>query len=75
MILTANAMAAFLTLYTTDSIYYRKEADKVEVAPGVTVASLMMRRFRAVLIGSTQGLLSDVDCADRETRNPDSTES
>ena len=31
-----------------------EEADKVEVVPGVTVASL--RRFRAVLIGPTQGL-------------------
>ena len=31
-----------------------KEADKVEVAPGVPVASL--RRFIAALIGSTQGL-------------------
>ena len=31
-----------------------KEADKVELAPGVTVASL--RRFRAALIGPTQGL-------------------
>ena len=31
-----------------------KEADKVEFAPGVTVASL--RRFRAELIGPTQGL-------------------
>ena len=30
------------------------EPDKVEVAPGVTVANL--RRFRAALIGSTQGL-------------------
>ena len=30
------------------------EADKVEVAPGVTVGSL--RRFRATLIGPTQGL-------------------
>ena len=30
-----------------------EEADKVEVAPGVTVVSL--RRFRAVLIGPTQG--------------------
>ena len=29
-----------------------EEADKVEVAPGVTVASL--RRFRAALTGSTQ---------------------
>ena len=29
-------------------------ADKIEVAPGVTVASL--RRFRAGLIGPTQGL-------------------
>ena len=44
-----------------------EEADNVEVAPGVTVTSL--RRFRAALIGPTQGLpsLSDVDCADRET--------
>ena len=32
-----------------------EEADKVEVAPGVTVASL--RRFRAALIGPTQRLL------------------
>ena len=31
-----------------------EEADKVEVAPGVTVASLT--RFRTALIGSTQGL-------------------
>ena len=31
-----------------------EEADKAEVAPGVTVASL--RRFRAALIGLTQGL-------------------
>ena len=31
-----------------------EEADKVEVAPGVTVASL--RRFRATLIESTKGL-------------------
>ena len=31
-----------------------EEADKVEVAPGVTVASL--RRFQAALIGPTQGL-------------------
>ena len=31
-----------------------EEADKVEVAPGVTVISL--RRFRAALIGPTQGL-------------------
>ena len=31
-----------------------EEADKVEVAPGVTVASL--RRFRVALIGPTQGL-------------------
>ena len=31
-----------------------EEADKIEVAPGVTVASL--RRFRASLIGPTQGL-------------------
>ena len=30
------------------------KADKVEVAPGVTVASL--RRFRTALIGPTQGL-------------------
>ena len=32
----------------------REDADKVEVAPGVTVASL--RRFRAASIGPTQGL-------------------
>ena len=31
-----------------------ERADKVEVAPGVTVASL--RRFRAASIGPTQGL-------------------
>ena len=31
-----------------------EEAEKDEVAPGVTVASL--RRFRAALIGPTQGL-------------------
>ena len=31
-----------------------EEADKVKVAPGVTVASL--RRFRATLNGPTQGL-------------------
>ena len=31
-----------------------EEADKVEVTPGVTGASL--RRFRATLIGPTQGL-------------------
>ena len=31
-----------------------EEADKVKVAPGVTVASL--RRFRTALIGPTQGL-------------------
>ena len=31
-----------------------EEADKVEVAPGVTVASL--RRFQTALIGPTQGL-------------------
>ena len=31
-----------------------EEADKVEVAPGVTVANL--RRFRAALIGPAQGL-------------------
>ena len=36
----------------------RREAERVEVAPGVTVASL--RRFRAAS-------LSDVDCVDRET--------
>ena len=31
-----------------------EEADKAEVAPGVTVASL--RGFRAALVGPTQGL-------------------
>ena len=39
-----------------------EEADKVEVAPGVTVASL--RRFRAALV-ETKDSLSDVDCAVR----------
>ena len=42
-----------------------EEADQVEVAPGVTVASL--RRFRAALIEPTQGLPDGIDCADRET--------
>ena len=32
----------------------KKEAETLEVAPGVTVASL--RRFRAALVGLTQGL-------------------
>ena len=32
-----------------------EEADKVEVAPGVTVVA-SLRRFRAALIGPTQGL-------------------
>ena len=32
-----------------------EEADKLEVAPGVTVASL--RRFRTALVGPSQGLL------------------
>ena len=40
-----------------------EEADKVEVAPGVTVASL--RRFRAALFGPTQGLPKRVDCTHR----------
>ena len=40
-----------------------EEVDKVEVTPGVTVASL--RRIRAALIGPTQGLTNDVDCAVR----------
>ena len=31
-----------------------EEADKIEVAPGATLASL--RRFREALIGPTQGL-------------------
>ena len=38
-----------------------EEADKVEVAPGVTVASL--RRFRTALMGQPKDSLSDVDCA------------
>ena len=43
-----------------------EEADKVEVAPGVTVASL--RRFRAALIGPTQGLTPlAASTDDRET--------
>ena len=40
-----------------------EEADKVEVAPGVTVASL--RRFRR--LGQPKDSLSDVDCAVSET--------
>ena len=41
-------------------------ADRVEVAPGITVVSL--RRFRAALIGPTQGLpsRSGVGCAGGE---------
>ena len=42
-----------------------EEADKVEVAPGVTVASL--RRFRTALMGQPKDSLSDVDCAVSET--------
>ena len=42
-----------------------EEADKVEVARGVTVAS--SRRFRAALIRPTQGLPKRLDCAVRET--------
>ena len=43
-----------------------EDADKVEVAPGVTVASL--RRFRAALIlDQAKDSLSDVDRAVRET--------
>ena len=38
----------------SDQRQKKREADKVKVAPGVTVASL--RRFRAALIGPTQGL-------------------
>ena len=43
-----------------------EEADKVEVAPGVTVVGL--RRFRAALIGPTRkdSIISVVDCAVRE---------
>ena len=40
------------------------EADKIEVAPGVTVGSL--RRFRAVFKGPTRDSRSGVGCADRE---------
>ena len=52
-------MAAWVKGGENVSIQWQKkreaeEADKVEVAPGVTVASL--RRFRAALIGPTQGL-------------------
>ena len=39
-----------------------EEADKDEVAPGVTVGSL--RRFRLVLIGSAQEHPNRVGCAD-----------
>ena len=45
-----------------------KEADKVEVAPGVTVASL--RRFRAALIGPTQGLLKRRRLCRQRKRKP-----
>ena len=38
-----------------------EEADKVEVAPGVTVASL--RRFRTAFLDQPKDSLSDVDCA------------
>ena len=49
-----------------------KDADKVEVAPGVTVGSL--RRFRAALTGRTQDSRSGVDCNNREAyENPEST--
>ena len=37
---------------TSDQRQKKREAEKAEVAPGVTVASL--RRFRAALIGPTQ---------------------
>ena len=45
-----------------------EKADKVGVAPGVTVASL--RRFRAALIGRTKDTPSSVSCADRKARKP-----
>ena len=48
----------------------KREADKVEVAPGVTVARL--KRFRAALIGPTQGLTRRASAALRE--KPESTE-
>ena len=41
-----------------------EKADKVEVAPGVTVASL--RRFRALIGPTPKDSISDVDCAIRE---------
>ena len=52
-------MAAFVKEEEKASKHWQRkieaeEADKVEVAPRVTVASL--RRFRAALIGPTQGL-------------------
>ena len=43
-----------VTQLRTDAVHSGEVADKVEVAPGVTAASL--RRFRAALIGPTQGL-------------------
>ena len=50
-----------------------EKTDKVEVASGGTVASL--RRFRAALIGPTQGLSKRRRlCLYRETLSPESTE-
>ena len=54
-----RSMAAWVREEENASNQWKKkreaeEADKVEVAPGVTVASL--RRFRTALIGPTQGL-------------------
>ena len=49
------------------------EVDKVEAAPGVTVASL--RRFKAALIGPTQGLPKRRRlCLWRNNLKPESTE-
>ena len=42
-----------------------EEADKIEVAPAVTVGSL--RRFRAALIEPSQGLSKRISCDDRES--------
>ena len=47
-------MAAWVKEEEKASEHWQRKTDKVETAPGVTVASL--RRFRTALIGPTQGL-------------------
>ena len=56
-ILTAKSLRCSIIVIPSNQRQKKRdaeEADKVEVAPGVTVASL--RRFRTALIGPTQGL-------------------